>query len=191
MNQLPLIVHITGDGGWRGFDIKMGKEYEADSLSYIALNSFSYFWKTKTPEELSNDMVPIIRHYLDIWKKKSIVMVGFSFGAEVMPFLYNRLPADLKSEVKLIVLLSPAASSDFTIHFSDMMGIHHDYDYNVVKETQKINSVPILVIQGEKEDPVFPLKNPQPNLKVELIKGGHDFTDADTVNNLILKELNE
>jgi type IV secretory pathway VirJ component len=189
-NGLPLVVHITGDGGWSGFDVKMGNEYDSDSLSYIVLNSFSYFWRTKTPDEMSSDFIPVIRHYTRLWHKKKIMLVGFSFGAEVMPFLYNRLPPDLKSKVLLMVLLTPAASSDFTIHFTDMLGFHHDYDYNVVKETRKIMGLPILVVQGKKENPVFP-DNKQANLKTVTIEGGHDFTDADTVNRLILDKLEE
>lgn len=81
-----LVFHITGDGGWRGFDIKLADEFKAHNLSYIFLNAFKYFWSIKTPEQLTNDIVPVLREYLKKWDKKELVLVGFSFGAEIIPF---------------------------------------------------------------------------------------------------------
>jgi type IV secretory pathway VirJ component len=184
-----LVFHITGDGGWKGFDVKLAGEFKAHHMSYIFLNSLKYFWSAKTPDQLADDIAPVIRQYCKNWDNREIVLVGFSFGAEVMPFLYNRLPEDLKNKVKQIVLITPAGTSDFTIHLSDMMGADHSYAYNVVKEVENIKLSKVLVIFGEKEDSTFPEKHKQDNFRMAFVKGSHHFTDAKSVMEIILKEL--
>jgi type IV secretory pathway VirJ component len=187
-NSKPLIFHISGDGGWRGFDIKMADEYNANGLSYVMLNSFKYFWSTKTPDQLVKDVVPVLRNYLKMWNKNEMIFVGFSFGAEILPFFFTRLPDDLKKKVILIVLITPGKTSDFTIHIKDMMSLDGNYAYDVVKEVAKIKTSKILSIFGEKESLIFPESGQQKNLKIEYVKGGHHFTDGKSVMELILPE---
>jgi type IV secretory pathway VirJ component len=183
-----LVFHITGDGGWRGFDIKLADEFKAQRMSYIYLNALKYFWKTKTPAQLADDIIPVLRNYLKKWDKKELILVGFSFGAEIIPFLYTRLPEDLKQKVKLLVIITPASTSDFTIHLTDMMGVDHKYAYDVVKEVDKIKTTKVLALFGEKEESTFPANHKQENCKMTFIKGSHHFTDGKAV---ILKILNE
>jgi len=183
-----LVFHITGDGGWRGFDIKLADEFKSHQISYVYLNALKYFWKTKTPDQLAIDIIPAIKKYLKKWDKKELILVGFSFGAEIIPFVYNRLPDDIKQKVKLVVSITPASTSDFTIHVSDMMGVDRHYKYDVVKEVGKIKTTKVLVVFGEKEDSTFPKNMKQENLKITFTKGGHHFTDAKAVMNIILSE---
>jgi type IV secretory pathway VirJ component len=184
-----LFFHITGDGGWGGFDGKFAEEVKSHKMSLIMLDANKYFWSAKTPELFASDMVPVLSDYLKRWNKKELVLVGFSFGAEVLPFLYNRLPGELKQKVKELVLITPASTSDFTIHLTDMMGFDHIYDYNVVTEVEKIKATKVLAIFGEKENSTFPSNHQQENCKIAFIKGTHHFTDAHSVLDMIMKEL--
>jgi type IV secretory pathway VirJ component len=183
-----LVFHITGDGGWRGFDIKLADAFKSHQMSYVYLNALKYFWKAKTPDQIAIDIIPAINYYLNKWDKKELILVGFSFGAEIIPFVYNRLPDDIKQKVKLVVSITPASTSDFTIHVSDMMGVDRHYKYDVVKEVEKIKTTKVLVMFGEKEDSTFPKNMKQENLKITFTKGGHHFTDAKAVMNIILSE---
>ena len=49
------------------------------------------------------------------WHANEVGLIGYSFGADVMPFAYNRLPRDLRSHVALIALLGFAKETDFEI----------------------------------------------------------------------------
>jgi type IV secretory pathway VirJ component len=184
-----LVFHVTGDGGMRGFDVKLTDEFKNHRFSYIILNAYKYFWSPKSPDQLASDIVPIIKDYLAKWSKTAIVLSGYSFGAEVIPFLFNRLPEELKEKVKLVVLLSPASTSDFTIHLADMIGADNTYANDVVKEVEKIKKPPVLTIFGEKEDSSFPSNHQQDNYQTLFIKGNHHFTDADGVMESVLDEL--
>jgi Type IV secretory pathway, VirJ component len=184
-----LVFHITGDGGWHSFDIKLADEFKSHHISYVYLNALKYFWKTKSPDQLAIDILPVLKDYLKKWGKKELILSGFSFGAEIIPFLYTRLPEDLKQKVKMVVAITPASTSDFTIHVSDMMGVDRKYIYDVPKEFEKIKTTKVLVIFGEKEKSTFPESLKQKNLKIEFIKGGHHFTDAKAVMEEFLNEL--
>jgi type IV secretory pathway VirJ component len=189
-NSTPMIFHITGDGGMVRFDEAMAKEYDANGFSFIALNSLKYFFEAKSPVKLAGDVIPLIKSNFEAWKKKDLILVGFSFGAEIIPFLYERLPVELQNKVKLVVLLTPAKTSDFHIHIRDMIGLDKKHEtYNVAEETAKIKSSKILAVYGDEEKNISLKNNIQPNLKILYIKGEHGFKDSKTVFELILKEL--
>ena len=67
-------------------------------MSVIGLNSRKYFWTARTPDGTTRDVERILRHYLQAWHKTEIALAGYSFGADVMPVIVNRLPADLKAQ---------------------------------------------------------------------------------------------
>lgn len=189
-NSTPLIFHITGDGGMIRFDSRLSKQYKTNGYSFIALSSLKYFLTVKSPAKVAKDLIPVIQRYFNEWNKEELILVGFSFGAEITPFLFEQLPPELKEKVKLVVLLTPARNSDFHIHLRDMIGFDKKVEtYDVAEETAKITSSKILAIFGKKEKNNFLKNSDQPNVKVLYIKGGHDFKDSKTVFDLIMKEL--
>jgi type IV secretory pathway VirJ component len=184
-----LVFHVTGDGGMRGFDVKLEEQFKTHGISYIFLNAYKYFWSTKTPDQFAGDILPVIKDYMAKWGKCKIVLSGFSFGAEVIPFLYTRLPDELKQKVRLVLLLTPASTSDFTIHLADMIGVDNRYANDVVKEVERITTTPVVAIFGEKEDSTFPSDHKQDNYQAIFIRGSHHFTDADEVMEEVLNQL--
>jgi type IV secretory pathway VirJ component len=45
----PLVLYITGDGGFNNFSKAFMKQWNANGYPVVALNAKSYFWKTKAP----------------------------------------------------------------------------------------------------------------------------------------------
>lgn len=88
-----------------------------------------------------------------------------------------------------MVMITPAKTSDFTIHITDMMGVDHDYAYDVEKEVEKIKTTRVLAIFGDREESSFPVSHKQENFKISFIKSSHHFTDAKAVMEKILQEL--
>ena len=52
------------------------------------------------------DVDRILRHYLAAWDKRNVVLIGNSQGADVLPFVVNRLPPHMRARVCLTALLS-------------------------------------------------------------------------------------
>ncbi len=177
----PMIFYISGDGGWNSFDKKMATEFRMADMPFIALNSFKYFWKTKTPDQFTKDMVPVLRNYAKKWNKDEIIFIGYSFGGDVLPFLITRFPDDLKQKIKIIALITPGKTSDFTIHINDMLLFESNYNYDVIKEISKIPDYRIICFFGEKEESIYKEKQTPKNVRAVFIKGGHTFSDSKTV----------
>jgi type IV secretory pathway VirJ component len=113
------------------------------------------------------------------WHKSSLIIVGYSFGADVASFLPNRLPVDLQKKINKIALFSPSASSDFVIRLSDMMGGTENVDrkYKVGPEIAKTD-LPVVIIFGK--DEVMALKNSLPkrrNLTIYEVPGDHRYNN--------------
>ena len=142
------------------------------------------------PKQAAADIAIAIRQYTKLYNRPSVVLVGLSFGGDVVPFIYEKLPADVKGKVKLMVLLSPAKTTDFEVHLSDMAGLGNDnYPNDVIGAVKKIADRPILCVYGDEEVSVFPADFHQHNVSFEKVSGTHHYTDDGGVTALILKHL--
>jgi type IV secretory pathway VirJ component len=176
----PLILYITGDGGWNKFSKNLSTALAAKGYPVIALDARDYFWKKKTAPQTSFDAARLIRNYQKIWNRKKIILVGYSFGADVMPFVFNLLPADLSTAVVNINLLSPSTNTDFEIHLSVLLGAGFSGGEMVVTAVNKITTKPLTLIFGADENnfPINQLKNR--NFMIIRLEGGHHY-DGDEV----------
>ncbi len=183
----PMVVFLSGDGGWTGFDQQICDQLAAKSVPSVGLNSQSYFWKKKTPEQTVNDLSPVIRQYLQSWNRSKFVLVGYSFGANIAPFITNRLSADLREKVESLVLLSPDTKGDFEIHVAGMLG-HGGGPYDVVAEVRSLQNTPVLCVSGDQEnDEMQKALQHATHVRFEKIPGSHHYNnDAPKVATTIL-----
>lgn len=175
-----LVLYITGDGGWNRFSQELGQTFMNRGYSLVALNSRKYFWDEKTPEGFARDVSLVINHFLTSWKKKSVVIVGYSFGADVAAFLPGRLQKSLIVKTRLMVLLSAAASTDFVIRLSDLVGggDSKDRKYDVGHELCK-SSLKTICLFGADEGLILQRElRPGALLKVEELPGSHHYNQA-------------
>jgi type IV secretory pathway VirJ component len=82
----------------------------------LALNARKYFWKKRTPAAMTTELSQLINKYLAQWKRDSVLLIGYSFGADVTPFLYNYAGAPFTKKVSHLVLMLPYKSTDFEVH---------------------------------------------------------------------------
>ena len=88
----------------------------------VGLNSLKYFWSERTPEETARDVARVLRHYLAAWHKQRVLLIGYSFGADVLPFVVNRLPPELRERVASVSLLGIDANASFEVRIADWVG---------------------------------------------------------------------
>ncbi|MDB5013042.1 MAG: hypothetical protein JWQ25_1244 [Daejeonella sp.] len=174
-----LVVMLSGDGGWQEFNDKLAMHFSRRRFNTIGFNSRSYFWNKRTPEETTSDIVYAIVKYNKNWKADRIILCGYSFGADVMPFIYNRLPKAIKDKVVAIQLLSPFLSTDFDVHMGDILGTGVDNrDYKVGEEIRKIVDIPIYCFYGKDEYPKSLEDLKQKNFSITILPGDHHYKDA-------------
>lgn len=177
-NSDKLIIFITGDGGWNTFSKQLADSYVKEGIPVVALNGLKYFWKKKSPQEAANDVASLITKYSAEWQKKKIVLCGYSFGADVTPFIYRRLPAHLKSKVVLLQLLSPASFTDFEIHISDLFGSKDPVrSMDILSELKSVDA-PVICYYGSLEEEK-PFQNQQKvGFKVSILPGDHHYKNS-------------
>ncbi len=177
-NKDKLILYISGDGGWNSFSQKMAESYAAEGFNVIGLNSFKYFWKKKTPQETANDISKLLETYGHEWHKQKFIICGFSFGADVVPFIYTHLPEKLRGQISLVQLISPSAYTDFEVHMMDMLRSHNTVrSMNIAAEVSRMD-VSVICYYGQKETekPLEALK--KANIKTVVLAGDHHYANS-------------
>jgi type IV secretory pathway VirJ component len=170
-------VFISGDGGWWSIDRTVSEVMAANGVPVVGLSSYKYFAKARTPDSTAVEMERIIRHYLKAWKKERIILLGYSLGGEIIPFVATRLQEDLRNRVAALVMIGPAKRTMFEFHPTDW--IHtpsKQLRYFVQPEIEKLYNGPKLICTTSEDDSEC-ICNKLDADKVTVVtrKGGHDY----------------
>lgn len=189
-SNMPLVIFFTGDFGKSSFDEKLTDSLCAVHMPLMAVNSYKYFLKRKTPQQTIDSILPYIDYNLKKYGRQKFILAGYSFGSEVVPFIYNLMSNEWKNKVELIVLLSPSDNSDFKIHFLDQVGFtFKHWPYDVLGEIMKIEDKKIIVFWGADEKKFLKEKFSKYNINVQQLKGGHRHTRVKPVIGKIIEYL--
>jgi type IV secretory pathway VirJ component len=184
----PIVIYYTGDGGFNSFSAGFAKQLNSKGYPVISFNCLKNFWKSKTPDQSALEASTLISYYESAWKRTQIILLGYSFGADILPFIFTRLPKSQADNVEQIILLSPSNHTDFEVHLNEMLGKNSKGTNNVPGEINKINQKPILIVSGEKEEGSLNFTNLKiTNYQKVTIPGGHhyDRDPAEVVNSII------
>ena len=170
-----MAVFWSGDGGWAELDQAISAGIAARGVPVVGVNSLKYFWTSRTPEQTSKDLERIIRHYAALWQKEKVVLIGYSLGADIVPFAANRLNQALKSRVELIALLGPALEVDFEFHLSSWLGSSSKTALPTKPEIMQLGNSRLLCIYGEQETDSLCPNLQRSNFKKVALPGAHHF----------------
>ncbi|MDR7008063.1 virulence factor family protein [Paraburkholderia strydomiana] len=174
-NGLMAIV-ISGDGGWRDLDKTIAQALQKDGVSVIGWDSLRYFWSEKPPAQTSRDLARVMQTYGARWHAQHIALIGYSFGADVMPFAYNRLPDAFRAKVSLISLLGFAPDADFQIRVGGWLGM--PASDKALKVRPELTRVPPAIVQciygADEEDTLCPALT-KTGIEVIRTSGDHHF----------------
>ena len=174
----PLAIIITGDGGWAGIDREIGKELRSEGVNVVGLDSLQYFWHRKTPRQAANDLGRILAWYDNKWSPSHIIIIGYSRGADVAPFMVNGLPASQRARISSVALLGVGIRASLQFHLTDWIRNNENEkdSYPIKPEVDRMTVPRILCFYGEDEktDSLCPQLDSR---KVTVIqtRGGHHF----------------
>jgi type IV secretory pathway VirJ component len=169
-----MAVIVSGDGGWAALDKSLGAALAARGIPVVGWNSLRYFWSPRTPESGARDLDRILRHYFTAWGKSRALLVGYSFGADVLPFLASRLPADTRARIAGIGLLGLGPQADFEFHVTDWLGRGGDRCYPTVPEIRRLEGLRVACVEGS-DEPDSACRSLPPWVRVVTVPGGHHF----------------
>jgi type IV secretory pathway VirJ component len=144
-------VFLSGDGGWVGLDRGVSDELARRGIPVIGWDSLKYFWTPRTPAGASQDLDRVLRHYSRAWNKTHALLIGYSQGADTMPFMVNRLPAATRSIVGLTALLGISDSAFFEFHVTHWLG-NPSGGIPTAPELAGWRGLPYLCLYGEDDD---------------------------------------
>ena len=185
-NSGTLAVMISGDGGWAGIDKQVAEALNKNGIAVVGLNSLQYFWTKKNPDIAGKDLTRILNYYSKAWNAEKLILIGYSTGADTLPFMASRLPQALKSKIHAVALLGMAKAANFEFHVADWL-YSSDGLYKVIPEVQKLKGMNVMCIYGEDEtDNVCSMLDKASFNLIEM-KGGHHFAgDYDKLASVIL-----
>lgn len=167
-------IMLSGDGGWAGLDKDVAGALTANGIPVVGLDSLRYFWSARTPQGLAADLDRMIQYYLKQLGKQRVMLIGYSQGADVLPFAVNRLSEAMRSHVALTAVMGMSEHALFEFHMSSW--ISDDNSGPPTRpEIERITGIPVLCMYGEDEsDSLCPQLDPRKVMLVKL-KGGHHF----------------
>ena len=115
-------IFLSGDGGWVGLDRDVSDELARHGIPVVGWDSLKYFWSPRTPAGAAADLDRVLRHYSHAWRKSRALLLGYSQGADTMPFMVNRLPPPTRAMVDLTALLGISDSAYFEFHVTHWLG---------------------------------------------------------------------
>lgn len=142
----------SGDGGWRDLDKQLAAILQQDGLPVVGVDVLRYFWKQRDPEQCAQDLGRIIETYRHKWGAHKVMLIGFSFGADVLPALYNRLAPNDRAAVVQISLLGFAASADFEVTVAGWLQQHRNDAQPTLPEVRRIAPRLLQCFYGEDDD---------------------------------------
>lgn len=166
---------LTGDGGWAGLDQELAARLAASGVPTVGLNSLKYFWSGRTPEATARDVARLLRHYLAAWHKQRVLLIGYSFGADVLPFVVNRLPPDLRERVASVSLLGIDSNASFEVRIADWVASDRAGP-PTRPEVAALTHVPVLCVYGEGESDSICPQLSAAGIAREQIGKGHHFS---------------
>lgn len=204
LNDLPLIevaaqrptqgrfaVLLTGDGGWAPVDRRIAADLTKRGIPVVGFNSAAYLRHAKTPEQTARDISRVLRTYESAWNEKRVVLIGYSRGADMLPFVVNRLDTDLKKDVDLVAMLGIGLQAGFEFHLIDLVrDIKRPSDLPTMPELLRLKGMRMLCVYGEEEKESACRDAPAGLVTAVSRKGGHHFEgDYEALGDLITSAL--
>ncbi|OCJ10893.1 type IV secretory pathway protein AcvB [Rhizobium sp. AC44/96] len=174
-----MAIIYSGDGGWRDIDKEVGASLQKQGIPVVGIDSLHYFWSERKPQETADDLGRIIEFYRKQWKVKHVLLVGYSFGADVVPAAFSRLKAAPKSAVTQMSLLSLSHAVDYQISVMGWLGQKTEgAGGDPVDDLKKVDPKIVQCIYGtEDDDEVACPDLKDSGVQVITLPGDHHFDE--------------
>ncbi len=169
-------VLMTGDGGWAELIRSIGNGLAEQGIAVVGFNSRRWLSSVRTPEKTAEAVVRAIDAARAQWPGNELVLIGYSRGADFAPFVANRLPPRLATQVRGIALFGLAPYSSFEFHYLDLVkDTRRDTDLPIGPELEKLRGVPMVCVYGRDEPTSGCRDAPADLVSKDEREGGHHF----------------
>jgi len=166
-------VLLSGDMGLQvGMAPKIATRLAAEGIPVVGINSLTFFKTERSPAENQALIISAMRHALTIKGVTHVVLIGQSFGADMLQAGLSAMPPPMRARVSLIALLVPGDTLDFRASPSELFNLRQPDAY-ALPSASHLTWAPVLCVHGvEETDSLCPLLH-LPNARIVGLPGGH------------------
>jgi type IV secretory pathway VirJ component len=182
------VILLTGNGGWRDLVQYVTRYLNSKDISVLAINTKKYLWSEKKPAQIACDLESLIDLYDSKWGKNEVVLMGYSMGAEVLPFAVNCMKDNYLHELDDLILIGPWQKATFEVKLEDYI-FEVNKGSDIYTEMLKMKTKRAYVICDDNEYSICQ-KNLEGVIDHDFLGGGHHFgNDYYSLSKLIGKRL--
>ncbi len=169
-------IFYSGDGGWRDLDRDSAEYMARQGYPVVGVDALRYFWQHKSAEQVTSDLEQLMATYRQKWNASAFVLAGYSFGANLLPEVYNRLPARDQQQIKALLLLAPERSGSLEIEVQGWLG-GTGQEIRLAPELVKVPMDKLFCIYGSEEAEESGCTLAEARMEKLQLPGGHHFDE--------------
>jgi dienelactone hydrolase len=146
----PAIVYFSGNWGWRPIMQDTASHLAANGRYVLGVDSMKYFGKMLEPRQWAKDLTTF-RTYINEKAGKPadapVILIGFTYGAEIIPYMLNRGGIE---GIAGVLLIGPGETGSVLcrLHLQLDLQIPEEEQFDVGRELSNLPSLPIVLIEG-------------------------------------------
>ncbi|KQZ64745.1 hypothetical protein ASD67_09895 [Sphingopyxis sp. Root1497] len=183
----PAIVMLSGDMGNRvGMTPRVAARLGARGYAIVTVNSLTYFSPRRTPEETAELIKTAMVRAMKLGKTDHVVLIGQSFGADMLHAGLARFSAAARQPIRSVVLIVPGEDIIFRASPIELAGLETP-DQRAYPTASRLRWVPVTCIHGADEAGSLCPELQLPNVRRITLPGGHKLnSDARALEAAIL-----
>lgn len=175
----PAIVMLSGDMGNRtGMTPKIAARLHARGYAIVTVNSLTYFSPRRTAEDTARLIRTAMARAMRLGKTARVVLIGQSFGADMLHAGLAQFPAADRRPIRALVLIVPGEDIIFRASPIELAGLEIP-DQRALPTASRLNWVPVTCVHGVEEAGSLCPELRMPNVRRITLPGGHRLKSDD------------
>lgn len=183
-------LYLSGDMGFHaGLGPEIADRLTRQGISIVTENSLHFFRTRRTPEQTGAMIAEGLRRALSLEPDARLLLLGQSFGADVIIPSLPYVPTTLRKRIAFIGLIAPGTTREWRASPSEIFSIGEP-DEDAVIAAQRLNWVPLLCVHGADESGSLCPSLSQRNATLVALPGGHQLHhDAEAASAALLRAI--
>lgn len=175
----PAVVILSGDMGNRvGMAPRIAARLNARGYAVVTVNSLTYFSPRRSPLQVAALIDDAMARAMRLGGTDRVVLIGQSFGADMLHAGLAALPPARRQPVKSVVLVVPGENIIFRASPIELAGLEVP-DQRALDTAARLTWVPVTCIRGAEEDNSLCPELAMPNVWRIVLPGGHKLNSDD------------
>lgn len=171
----PAIAMLSGDMGNRvGNTPRIAARLNALGYAVVTVNSLTYFSPRRTPGEAAELIKTAMVRAMKLGKTDHVVLIGQSFGADMLHAGLAQFSAADRSPIRSVVLIVPGEDIIFRASPIELAGLEIP-DQRAYPTASRLRWVPVTCIHGADEAGSLCPELQMPNVRRITLPGGHEL----------------